>query len=51
MGEFSQEYGDIFSVKLGDKWYVILNSYRTIKEGMTAAPVALANRPHYYTSK
>ncbi|XP_022104808.1 steroid 17-alpha-hydroxylase/17,20 lyase-like [Acanthaster planci] len=50
VGELSKEYGDVFSLKLGDKWYVILNSYETIKDGMAARPLALANRPHYYTT-
>ncbi|XP_022097060.1 cytochrome P450 2B2-like [Acanthaster planci] len=51
MGELSKEYGDVFSLKFGAKWYVILNSYQTIKEGMAVRPLALANRPHYYTKE
>ncbi|XP_038060269.1 steroid 17-alpha-hydroxylase/17,20 lyase-like [Patiria miniata] len=50
MGRLAKEYGDVFSIKLGDKWYVVLNSFRAIREGLAAGPVALANRPHFYST-
>ena len=51
MVEMSKIYGDVFSIKLGTKWYVVLNSYEVIHEGMANPSLALADRPHYYSSK
>ncbi|XP_033643671.1 cytochrome P450 2W1-like [Asterias rubens] len=50
MVEMSKIYGDVFSIKLGTKWYVVLNSYEVIHEGMANPSLALADRPHYYST-
>ncbi|PIK57532.1 putative steroid 17-alpha-hydroxylase/17,20 lyase [Apostichopus japonicus] len=43
--EYAKEYGDIFSIRVGQRWAVVLNGAATIKEALLKKGVEFANRP------
>ncbi|PIK61725.1 putative steroid 17-alpha-hydroxylase/17,20 lyase [Apostichopus japonicus] len=47
--EYAKEYGDIFSIRVGQRWTVVLNGAATIKEALLKKGVEFANRPTSYT--
>lgn len=49
--EYAKEYGDIFSIRVGQRWTVVLNGAATIKEALLKKGVEFANRPTSFTSK
>lgn len=49
--ELRNKYGDIFSVKIGQRWTVILNSLHATREALVKQPVNFAGRPDLYSFK
>ena len=47
----AKKYGDVFSVKIGPNWCVILNSFEAAKEALLKKPVEFAGRPETFSSK
>ncbi|XP_071814401.1 steroid 17-alpha-hydroxylase/17,20 lyase-like [Apostichopus japonicus] len=47
--EYAKEYGDIFSIRVGQRWAVVLNGAATIKEALLKKGVEFANRPTSFT--
>ncbi|XP_071829654.1 steroid 17-alpha-hydroxylase/17,20 lyase-like isoform X2 [Apostichopus japonicus] len=46
----AEKYGNVFSMKIGAHWNVILNGSETIKEALIKYPVEFAGRPHTFSS-
>ena len=49
--KWSKEYGDVFSVKVGERWMVVLNGQEAIKEAVLKRGVEFAGRPDFYSRK
>ena len=47
----SKKYGDIFSVRLGSNWCVVLNSLEAAKDAYLKKPVEFAGRPQSYSRR
>ncbi|XP_071813258.1 steroid 17-alpha-hydroxylase/17,20 lyase-like [Apostichopus japonicus] len=48
--EYAKEYGNIFSIRVGNRWAVVLNGAATIKEALLKKGVEFANRTTSYTT-
>ncbi|PIK45362.1 putative steroid 17-alpha-hydroxylase/17,20 lyase [Apostichopus japonicus] len=48
--EYAKEYGNIFSIRVGKRWAVVLNGAATIKEALLKKGVEFANRTTSYTT-
>ena len=48
--ELAKKYGDVFSIRVGQRWMVVLNGAEMIKEALVKKGVDFANRPTSYTS-
>ncbi|XP_041485110.1 cytochrome P450 1A5-like [Lytechinus variegatus] len=49
--KWSKKYGDIFGVKIGERWMVVLNGQALIKEAVIKQGVDFADRPDFYSMK
>ena len=49
--ELAKKHGDIYSLKLGDEWFLVLNSTETIREAFLDFNEVFAGRPMLYSSK
>ncbi|KAJ8046069.1 Cytochrome P450 1A1 [Holothuria leucospilota] len=47
--EHAKKYGDIFSIRIGQRWTVVLNGAAVIKEALLKKGVEFANRPSSYS--
>ncbi|XP_028977275.2 cytochrome P450 2J6 [Esox lucius] len=43
--QLSEKYGDVYSLRMGQTWMVVLNGYQTIKEALVAQGASMADRP------
>ncbi|KAL1023156.1 hypothetical protein UPYG_G00037080 [Umbra pygmaea] len=43
--ELSQKYGDVYSLRMGQTWMVVLNGYQIIKEALITQGESFADRP------
>ena len=50
-GRWSRQYGDIFGLKIGERWMVVLSGQAVIKDALLNHGVQLAGRPIIYSSK
>ncbi|XP_071505081.1 steroid 17-alpha-hydroxylase/17,20 lyase-like [Diadema antillarum] len=48
-GKWAKKYGDIFGLKIGQRWMVVLNRKDIIKEAVIKQGVEFAGRPDFYT--
>ncbi|XP_022100318.1 steroid 17-alpha-hydroxylase/17,20 lyase-like [Acanthaster planci] len=46
----AEQYGRIFSLKLGSFWVIVLNDVEDIREALIKQPIAFAGRPNLYTT-
>ena len=49
--DMAKKYGDVFSVKIGPNWCVILNNFEVAKDAFLKKPVEFAGRPQSYSSE
>lgn len=49
--EHAGTHGNIFSIRIGQRWTVVLNGVAVIKEALLKKGVEFANRPTSFTSK
>ncbi|XP_072038232.1 LOW QUALITY PROTEIN: steroid 17-alpha-hydroxylase/17,20 lyase-like [Amphiura filiformis] len=49
--KLAKKYGDIFSIKIGNNWAVILNNLEFAKEAFLKKPVEFAGRPKNYSAE
>ncbi|XP_072039062.1 steroid 17-alpha-hydroxylase/17,20 lyase-like [Amphiura filiformis] len=49
--KLAKKYGDIFSVKIGNNWAVILNNFQLAKDAYLKKPVEFAGRPESFTAE
>ncbi|KAJ8045775.1 Steroid 17-alpha-hydroxylase/17,20 lyase [Holothuria leucospilota] len=47
--EHAKKYGDIFSIRIGQRWTVILNGAAVIKEALLKKGIEFANRPSSFS--
>lgn len=47
--DYAKVYGNIFSIRVGQRWGVVLNGAATIKEALLKKGVEFANRPSSFT--
>lgn len=47
----AEKYGNIFSLRLGQRWTVVLNGADVIKEALLKKGVEFANRPNSFSCK
>ncbi|KAF7659672.1 hypothetical protein LDENG_00294510 [Lucifuga dentata] len=45
MTELAVKYGDVFSLRMGQTWMVVLNGFRVLKEALVTQGDSLADRP------
>ncbi|XP_038067063.1 steroid 17-alpha-hydroxylase/17,20 lyase-like [Patiria miniata] len=50
-GRLAEQYGRIFSLKLGSFWVIVLNDIEDIREALIKQPIAFAGRPNLYTTQ
>ncbi|XP_072162887.1 steroid 17-alpha-hydroxylase/17,20 lyase-like [Diadema setosum] len=50
-GKWAKKYGDIFGLKMGQRWMVVLNRKDLIKEAVIKQDVEFAGRPDFYSSE
>ncbi|XP_072042985.1 cytochrome P450 1A1-like [Amphiura filiformis] len=48
--EMTKKYGNIFAVKMGQRWMVVLNQIDVVRDAMLKKPVEFAGRPDLYSS-
>ncbi|KAJ8045773.1 Steroid 17-alpha-hydroxylase/17,20 lyase [Holothuria leucospilota] len=48
--EHAKKYGDIFSIRIGQRWTVVLNGVTVIKEALLKKGIEFANRPSTYST-
>uniref|UniRef100_A0A7N8XS13 Cytochrome P450 2J2-like n=1 Tax=Mastacembelus armatus TaxID=205130 RepID=A0A7N8XS13_9TELE len=48
MVKLAQKYGNIYSLKMGPKWMVVLNGLSTLQEGLLTKGDILADRPGFF---
>ncbi|XP_071483426.1 steroid 17-alpha-hydroxylase/17,20 lyase-like [Diadema antillarum] len=51
LDKFMKKYGDIFSLRVGERWVVVLNSVDMIKEAMLKRGAEFAGRPQVYSAE
>ncbi|KAM7410065.1 hypothetical protein PAMA_001494 [Pampus argenteus] len=47
MKRLAEKYGDVYSLKMGHSWIVVLNGFSTLQEGLLTKGDALADRPPF----
>ena len=47
--KMAETYGDVFSLKMGNRLVVVLSSSDAVREAMISKPVAFAGRPDFYS--
>ncbi|XP_071505103.1 cytochrome P450 2F3-like [Diadema antillarum] len=50
-GNLAKKYGDIFGLKFGQRWVVVLNRKDVIKEAVVKQSVEFAGRPDFYSAE
>ncbi|XP_071505079.1 steroid 17-alpha-hydroxylase/17,20 lyase-like [Diadema antillarum] len=50
-GKWAKKYGDIFGLKIGQRWMVVLNRKDLIKEAVLKQGVEFAGRPDFYSTE
>ncbi|XP_071486367.1 uncharacterized protein [Diadema antillarum] len=50
-GKWAKKYGDIFGLKIGQRWMVVLNRKDLVKEAVIKQGVEFAGRPDFYSGK
>ncbi|XP_071486275.1 steroid 17-alpha-hydroxylase/17,20 lyase-like [Diadema antillarum] len=48
-GKWAKKYGDIFGLKVGQRWMVVLNRKDVIKQALIKQDVEFAGRPDFYS--
>ncbi|XP_072042983.1 cytochrome P450 1A4-like [Amphiura filiformis] len=48
--EMTKQYGNIFAVKMGQRWTVVLNQIDVVRDALLKKPVEFAGRPDLYSS-
>ena len=43
--QLSEKYGDVFSLRMGRKWLVVVNRLKTLKEALVIQGDSVADRP------
>ncbi|XP_051809807.1 cytochrome P450 2J2-like [Acanthochromis polyacanthus] len=43
--QLAGKYGDMFSIRMGNEWLVVLNRFEAVKEGLTTKGDSMAHRP------
>ncbi|XP_022100317.1 cytochrome P450 1A1-like [Acanthaster planci] len=47
--QLAEQYGRVFSLKLGSLWVIVLNDVEDIREALIKQPIAFAGRPPLYS--
>ncbi|XP_072044008.1 steroid 17-alpha-hydroxylase/17,20 lyase-like [Amphiura filiformis] len=47
--KMTQKYGNVFSVKIGQRWMVVLNQIDVVRDALLRKPDEFAGRPHYHS--
>ncbi|XP_072046600.1 cytochrome P450 1A1-like [Amphiura filiformis] len=47
--EMTKKYGNVFSVKMGQRWMVVLNQIDIVKDALVRKPDEFAGRPDLYS--
>ena len=50
-GKMAKKYGNIFSLKVGERWMVVLNGHEAVKDALVKQSVDFAGRPEFYSSQ
>ena len=50
-GRLSKQYGDIFGLRIGERWMVVLSGQELIKDALHNHGVKFAGRPIIYSSQ
>ena len=50
-GKMAEKYGNIFSLKVGERWMVVLNGHEAIKDALVKQSVDFAGRPEFHSSQ
>lgn len=45
---YRHQYGDVFSLKMGSRWWIILNGYDTLKEALVKNADSFSSRPDIF---
>ncbi|GLD50334.1 uncharacterized protein AKAME5_002790700 [Lates japonicus] len=45
MTQLSERYGDVYSLRMGQKWMVVLNRFEVLKEALVTQGDGFADRP------
>lgn len=45
---FRQQYGDVFSLKMGRRWWIILNGYDTLRDALVKNADVFSSRPDIF---
>ena len=43
--QLSETYGDVYSMRLGQSWTVVLNGFKAVKEALVTQADCVAERP------
>ena len=49
--ELTKKYGNVFALKMGQRWMIVLNHIDVVREAMLKKPVEFAGRPDMYSGK
>lgn len=44
--QLAAEYGDLYSLRFGQQWIVVLNGYKALKEALVTKGDSVIDRPH-----
>ena len=47
--ELTKTYGDIFAVKIGQRWMIVLNHIDVVRKAMLKKPIEFAGRPDLHS--